>query len=98
MSEHTPGPWEWDAGDIGAEYSVPYSDIFKDAGEIIIASFNDNIPEGRANARLIAAAPDLLEALEDIARGPLQGPGDFKVYAQETARKAVAKARGEPND
>ena len=55
-----------------------------------------------ANARLIAAAPDLLEALEDIANdyadrfdmdSPSTNPG-MKVVV-ENARAAIAKAKGE---
>lgn len=57
---HTPGPWEWDAGVVPPDGPGRYADIYVDGGETIIASFNDAIPEGRANARLIAAAPTLL--------------------------------------
>jgi len=100
----TPGPWEWDAGDVGEAYSVPYSDVFVDAGNTIIASFNDGIPEGRANACLIAAAPDLYAALDElvymieawekavrqvIETDPAHGMN------LEKAKSALAKARGE---
>lgn len=62
----TPGPWNWDAGDIGAEASQPYCNVFTD-DETIIATVNDrfNRQQGRANARLMAAAPELVEALAD---------------------------------
>lgn len=65
---HTPGPWEWDAGLVPPDGPHRYADIYVNGGETIIAEFNDNIPEGRANARLIAAAPDMLEALKLIKR------------------------------
>lgn len=81
----TPGPWEWDAGDIGQDYPAPYCNVFVDAGNLIIAQVNDRFSReiGHANARLIAAAPDtaakldrlkvdntaLAGALEDIAKG-----------------------------
>jgi hypothetical protein len=48
--------------------------------------------EAEANARLIAAAPDLYEALHDLcASGGLDDGGD--VFAK--AKAALAKARGE---
>ena len=49
----------------------------------------DAIKESIANANLIAAAPDLLEALEDILANP-----DSR-YHQDKARAAIAKAKGE---
>ena len=66
MSTHTPGPWRWDAGPVPPDGPERYSDIYVDGGETIIARFNELIPEGRANAKLIAAAPVLLAALIKI--------------------------------
>jgi len=49
----------------------------------------DTETEARANARLIAAAPDLLAALEQIAYS------DFSAdVARQKARAAIAKAEG----
>jgi hypothetical protein len=52
-----------------------------------------------ANARLIAAAPDLLEALEKITRieddFSDNGHGSAKILMKEIAQKAIQKARGE---
>ena len=53
-----------------------------------------------ANARLIAAAPDMLEALQKISNGQ-EMTGDFThaetvLRYQEIARAAIAKATGEP--
>jgi hypothetical protein len=65
MSAHTPGPW----------YATETNDIFADedegTGNDPIASVHDRegsqtaegILEGKANAKLIAAAPELVEAL-----------------------------------
>lgn len=57
--------------------------------------------EAWANARLISAAPDLLDALEDaefllIKAGNIPGPmqDSFKRSAND-ARSAIAKARGD---
>jgi hypothetical protein len=51
-----------------------------------------------ANARLIAAAPDLLEALEVILRDHMavHGVGDLEMQpALFQARAAITKAKGE---
>lgn len=71
MGKHTPGPWEtpldtWaDYGDseTGHLYSVP---VYEEGGERRIAcAFHDGVlTEVQADARLIAAAPELLEVLE----------------------------------
>lgn len=59
MSKHTPGPWTAYYGDWG-EFRVsggPDDDLLADL------SFYEDKDEGWANAQLIAAAPDLAEAL-----------------------------------
>lgn len=63
-SEHTPGPWET---------NTLYSKVITPTKEICDVSVNANeegftYDEWRANARLIAAAPDLLEALEGFEK------------------------------
>jgi hypothetical protein len=65
MAKFTPGPWEWDAGIIPPDGPGRYADVYVEGGEKIIARFNDCIPEGRANAALITAAPALYEALSE---------------------------------
>lgn len=75
MSKHTPGPWrEYDDGDTLWVEATPHrSAVICD----VVGNLWDNkeqvaqiTPEDIANARLIAAAPDLLRllklALEDI--------------------------------
>jgi hypothetical protein len=67
MSEdvkHTPGPWTAFTNDFGYIYDDPYCPI--DGGKKAIAyvmlcdrARRKDIPEWEANARLIAAAPDL---------------------------------------
>ena len=55
-------------------------------------------PECEANARLIAAAPDLLEALEMCTKAMASVLPDFNPYDQaayDKARAAIAKAKGE---
>jgi hypothetical protein len=66
--KHTPGPWEVHYGtivEVGNRYSLRCleSHEMTDDGKFSSALFD----ETRANARLIAAAPELLEALADLA-------------------------------
>lgn len=56
-AQHTPGPWSFDEG----------GDDHVKVGGTRLASPCAVHPEWKANARLIAAAPDLLEALSRAA-------------------------------
>lgn len=91
MSNYTPGPW------------IMHSGMVWDAkGEVGIARMDRDEPntepcERDNNARLIAAAPELLEALKNLLPicdndGPL-----LRVYQKEAiaAEKAIAKAEGQ---
>jgi hypothetical protein len=93
---HTPGPWQTDQ----AEHDAPYQDIRIHAGKGSIcrvwiddAPVHDYNAEQRANARLIAAAPELLEALKRLM-GETTTMQDALEAAQQ-ARAAIAKAEGE---
>ena len=58
---------------------------------------NENIecsPQKIANANLIAAAPELLEALENLLKVH-EGEGGTQHNAADMARAAIAKAKGE---
>ena len=94
MSNHTKGPWVVD--EIWHLGCVNRLDPFR---HIAMVSEYQTQPgdreENEANARLIAAAPDLLEALENLLDGYLYGcdRGTRRVNADK-ARAAIAKARG----
>lgn len=66
MSKHTPGPWSYWSG--YNPFDKIEAQVTAEDGDIVIASYNHLIEEGEANARLMAAAPDLLEALEALER------------------------------
>ncbi len=90
---HTPGPWK--VHDEG--HSYPW-EIFPMEGGTLIARVSkeantDITPEiAAANAHLIAAAPDLLEALKSILRSAedIQGASFIAMEASD----AIAKAEG----
>lgn len=95
MGDYTKGPWRQ------ATRGPNGMPVVGDARGMMIAhvTIGHDCPH-EANARLIAAAPDLLEALELVAAwGPpcCLSADEAKTFAadQEKARAAIAKARGE---
>jgi len=100
MSEakYTPGPWFYvEAADQGEFFGCGVSETADGPGFIW---FDDAInPEKDiANVRLIAAAPDLLEALEELADlfdAMVSGEYRPDSFITRPARTAIAKAKGE---
>ena len=116
-AKHTPGPWEnehtqYDERISFDELRPSWVNIIR-ASNVIIAetSHRDiSLEEQEANAALIAAAPDLLEALKDccvIAKPenpssccPVYRPGEHGGCAENEDGechiwKAIQKARGQ---
>ena len=92
MSKHTPGPW---TPEFGEAYRVRAQ---QDGGQVAIMmnlkgqhgmAGRRTGEEVAANARLIAAAPDLLEALKTMLAIWEDGSD-----AADKARAAIAKAGG----
>lgn len=105
MSNYTPGPWEikkqwgdewWFGGRNGAEIIIQS----KVAGWNVVAVTGakmDEIGIDDANARLMAAAPELLEALQSIVRSLSDQDDEGLIEHAEpmiNARAAIAKALG----
>jgi hypothetical protein len=67
--KHTMGPWIID-GTQGEELVILQAN---DAPETIASLGDDYSPENMANARLIAAAPELLEALQAVLEMDVKG-------------------------
>lgn len=85
-AKHTPGPWEMSGPTLkGNGYNI--------------GSVNSHrTTEGEANAALIAAAPEMLEALEAIATHfdtPASGRLCNISDLLNDARAAIAKAKGQ---
>lgn len=94
MGSHTPGPWVAQGRHgveiMGPDYKV--AELEYDEGD------TEGYECARADARLIAAAPDLLSALEamrdhDTAGSPCDRLG-LKCDCVARADAAIAKARG----
>jgi len=91
-AKHTPGPWksERGSGDYGRNITC-------DNGRRIIAE--TICSDHEANAHLIAAAPDLLEALQAIKdRLEISEELDYLLNAKwlciDDAKQAITKAEG----
>ena len=92
MSKHTPGPWET-SRDAVQEGHVQITVYSESDGERVATVF-----QCEANARLIAAAPDLLAALERSLNWLASYPGGgtlSRTGPLNQAHQAIAKAKGE---
>lgn len=78
------GPWVKIGAGIGCEHD----------SSIVAIGYGNGGGSYEANAHLIAAAPDLYEALENLLN-VINGEGGTKPNARELCHKALAKARGE---
>ncbi len=95
---HTPGPWI--AGkDLGCKgiWGPPHPEFPSELQEIATTPGLANEEEDLANARLIAAAPDLLAALKGLLPAFSYDADPEKGYAGEVlvAIDAIAKASPE---
>lgn len=100
-SPHTPGPWHNYIAPHGTRHILPCP--WPTLGTVQICTFNGSAhrPAGEteANARLIAAAPELLAALEALKEwgctytGPRDANSPHALLI--AAHHAIAKARGE---
>lgn len=101
-SRHTPGPWVVTT-DLRQDDEI-ICDMLNEKGYVAITK-GQKLANWRADAKLIAAAPDLLKALERIARPhdcgcvPCTGSCTSEMALQitvdemrELARDAIAKA------
>jgi len=89
-TQYTPGPWvarpQGDANDwclLTADDK--WMAAFRQNGELMVA-------RQEANARLIAAAPEMLEALRGLLDPATNEDGAWYRQAREAARAALAKA------
>ncbi len=90
---HTPGPWEVSRTDEDIERKVGVTVyVGEDDGAGRFAAVRGiDLAEDAANARLIAAAPDMLAALQEL--GEIVHVDAARCY--EITQAAIAKATGE---
>ena len=99
QGKHTPGPWREGASTFCRGDGEVQMRVYTDHPPTEFDVFGDNLA---ANARLIAAAPDMLEALQALMDlndngGPFGGEmyQDRVDRAWDSARDAIARATGE---
>ena len=111
-TKHTPGPWA-----VAAENFIKHAAfVFADTEEEKIickmcfggaSASEPELKEARANAKLIAAAPEMLEALKEVSKlinstygieGHVAGVARSweKTGIDKMIRDVIAKAEGEP--
>lgn len=86
MTKHTPGPWHVVEGKL----SKSALEVHADSRAICELWRRGNAKTELANARLIAAAPEMLEALRLIENEDMVVPAD-----REIIKAAIAMATGE---
>lgn len=88
---HTPGPWVFEKLRAGTILAIQSGEIR--IAEVVKWATVDPIAqsEREANANLLAAAPELLEALEAAMTVLSDSVGDFDY---DKAAAAIAKAKG----
>ena len=97
-TKHTPGPWSihFGAAQGGEGHHIVDSNDLAELSRIAVVFFHDDEEgETRANAQLIAAAPELLESLKVAMRVIDSFAPSYadRIFADE-ARAAIAKATG----
>lgn len=96
MSGYTKGPWSTSSySDSEGKFHVMNAEGYAIADMAFEYSSIKNADEHEANALLIAAGPDLFEALVRI----MGGTTDLQdaLGAAKQAHAAIAKAKGEPH-
>jgi hypothetical protein len=90
MSEHTPGPWELRQSTRHGYFFIDYP---QQEGSATLTKLDCD----EADARLISAAPDLLEVLRDVREAWLAGRmRDVDgILTGDVCTDAIAKATGQ---
>lgn len=91
VSKHTPGPWMFYATNAGCDI---YERLSMGKGECV-AHVVGGVRGFEANAALIAAAPELLEALKVLVdRSLISNLEPYLIEPIRKAKEAIAKAEG----
>ena len=91
-TKHTPGPWNTDEQVIFASSGEAVASTWK-FGQFDTGGRGSHA-EAEANARLIAAAPDMLDALHQWAAAERMEDAEELENARKSRDAAIAKAEG----
>lgn len=87
MSEHAEGPWRY--GHPAGKHGLAYFNIYAPSRSVAAKVCSE------ADARLIAAAPEMLEALNDACLALTKNASEeFRQHAFQAIQAAIAKAAG----
>ena len=93
MTKHTPGPWRVTAAPLNPGVSTRWIEVYSvDPEDDVAQATGGNLKTAQANARLIAAAPDLLAAA--LAMQCADVTTDEIERARDLLDEAIAKAKG----
>ena len=93
MSGHTPGTWVMVTDSTGSPQHIKSEKYTTVCSFLTSVKRNCGVEELAGNARLIAAAPDLLDALKEIEKYMRADFDDMPMSSK--ARAAISKATGE---
>jgi hypothetical protein len=99
MSAHSPGPWQWEPGDPTIE--SPSGGLICTIAQHANIRTAMHTGEGfnSADARLIAAAPELLTLLREYVVGDFEGEfhgQEMGTGIRPRARALIARVEGKP--
>lgn len=92
MSAHTPGPWTVKLTGMRGSFHIPEAQ--KHEAKAADVDDVDGYTVSSANARLIAAAPELLEALRYVMEDEINGIPRASSSCRRVVAAAIAKATG----
>lgn len=99
---HTKGPWQVSGTRLTSAPAIGKDtrllQVGPDGDTLALVFFDMKTARGQLDARLIAAAPDLLEALEEIIdtiEDDCRAPDCPDCMPWRRARAAIARAKGE---
>lgn len=107
MSNYTKGPWHWDSdpvkGDPHNRVRYRVCALGKTVTQVYYSSYEGGLTNAEADARLIAAAPDMYEALYLCEASLTEMERDGRVWACDikalhAARTALSRALGEKRE
>ena len=98
MSQHTAGPWTYQLAQNYDGFSIMSQHRLPTLAGIFNSPDLRGEDETEANARLIAASPELLDALQDIVeqaeKTSMMLPADLSDSIRVFGKAAIAKATG----
>ena len=98
MSEYTKGPWRVGKPGPNGGHTIGTPEGLMVAMISHSVNYADQVTTAKANARLIAAAPELLEALQTLVDDCIHASGsmdyNYGEFDLKAAEAAILKAKG----